>query len=284
MASITSILAGNKPAGIQYIGLAGVSASCIRAVRRILQYGDRVVSAKLLTSHQSHCLLLELDSVETMAVKSGFASGYGGEGPRALATVLNMLYAQGAEINEYKVSSDLLERLDASALTIRDLDSLDTMRPVRPNRWYDYIFDAGVEHLGAAGIWHQFDPTIPWAIIDPRIADLALNFFEDPDRSISTGFRRLEDIVRKRINDTASSVRLFAIAFQGDKSKLFWGDIDSGEHNGRGQLFSGAYMAYRNPRAHKELKDGVRAALSEFVLLNQLYVLEGEAIERPSEN
>ncbi len=39
-------------------------------------------------------------------------------------------------------------------------------------------------------------------------------------------------------------------------------------------LFTGAYMAFRNPRAHRELAHDLGAALGEFLLLNQLYLLE----------
>jgi hypothetical protein len=62
-----------------------------------------------------------------------------------------------------------------------------------------------------------------------------------PDDSILTGFRRLEDIVRKRLPPDAPNVRLFAQAFQSEKSTLVWKDVESGEQIGRGQLFTGAY-------------------------------------------
>ena len=52
------------------------------------------------------------------AVKSGFASGYGGEGPAALSYALQLLEAHGVELEEVEVSADLIERLDDSALTV----------------------------------------------------------------------------------------------------------------------------------------------------------------------
>src|SRR5258707_8006424 len=39
------------------------------------------------------------------------------------------------------VTSDVLERLDSSALTAADLDHINAARPIRPSRWYDYIYD-----------------------------------------------------------------------------------------------------------------------------------------------
>jgi hypothetical protein len=54
---------------------------------------------------------------------------------------------------------------------------------------------------------------------------------------------------------------------------------NEGERNGRMNLFIGAYMAYRNPRAHRESKDRLGAALAEFLLLNHLYMMEKQSIE-----
>ena len=56
-----------------------------------------------------------------------------------------------------------------------------------------------------------------------------------------------------------------------------WTGMNSGEKAGRGNLFSGAYGAHRNPRAHRELKSEHAEQLREFLLLNHLYHLEKEA-------
>lgn len=54
-------------AGIQYIGTGGISVDCLRAIIRLLHFGDEINSAKLLTSLQTqgipetlgtHCFLL----------------------------------------------------------------------------------------------------------------------------------------------------------------------------------------------------------------------------------
>ena len=46
---------------------------------------------------------------------------------------------------------------------------------------------------------------------------------------------------------------------------------------GRANLFAGSFGAYRNRRAHKEMKGQDNEVLSEFLLLNHLYRLEIEA-------
>lgn len=265
------------------MGLPGISASCLDAVLRLVQYEDRIQHAKLLTAGGSHCLLLVLEGEEYVGVKSGFSSGYSGEGPRTLANVLRLLHACGAEIEEYKVPKALLDRIDASALTDSNLEFIHSCDAVRPRRWQDYVYDAGYELFTDRGVWKLFRLVMPWAILDSRICDLAIDFFGDPDRALLNAFRRLEDTLRQRLNLDVSGTRLFAMAFNGEDPPLTWPDIDSGEQKGRGQLFTGAYMAYRNPRAHKESSQDGRAALVEFLLINQLYLLERQAIARTSE-
>ena len=126
-------------------------------------------------------------------------------------------------------------------------------------------------------LWQSFPSILPLSIIDPRIADLALDFWKDPDQKLTLGYRRLEDIVREKINSKEYGTGLFTEAFLSQNPKLKWENIENSEQKGRGQLFVGAYMAYRNPRAHREIKDYSHQQLVEFLLLNQLYLLEQES-------
>jgi hypothetical protein len=88
---------------------------------------------------------------------------------------------------------------------------------------------------------------------------------------------RLEDIVRARTGLSESNTKLFSRAFGGKAPLLTWPVLDENEHSGRLNLFTGVYMAYRNPRAHQEKPQSER--LAEFLLLNQLFRLEEEAVE-----
>jgi hypothetical protein len=105
---------------------------------------------------------------------------------------------------------------------------------------------------------------MPFAIIDSRIADLAISFWNDLDDRLLKAYRRLEDIVRKRAGVQEHGTKLFSQAFIGNNAKLTWQNIDETEKVGRGTLFTAAYMAHRNPRAHRELKSYQDAQLSEF--------------------
>jgi len=188
-------------------------------------------------------------------VKSGFATGYGGEGPRRFSYVLQILDSHGAEIIEHDVPRSLLDKVDDSALTRSDLKRVKKMRHVRPSRWYDYVSDRDFERARDGTLWREeFPPVIPFVLIDPRIMDLALDFWNSPDNNLLVGYRRLEDIVRERTAIKHHGTRLFSQSFNSGDRFLTWKHVDDGERAGRMQLFTGAYGAHRNRRAHKELQ------------------------------
>jgi len=252
---------------------------------RVLQFGDRVRLARLLSCSGLHSFILTLDNDTLVAVRAGFSSGYSGEGPRTLSFVLRLLRAHGADIEEYEVDGKFIARVDQGALTLDDLEYLDNAEPVRPPRWRGYILRDPLlllrpEDMGE--LWASFPYVVPFAVIDSRIADLALRLFENPDEALLTGYRRLETIVRRRTGLDEHGVKLFSQAFLGDSPRLTWDWLDEGERKGRATLFTATYMAFRNPRAHRELDTDMRYHLTEFLLLNQLYLLESEA-ERPDD-
>ncbi|MCH8504956.1 MAG: hypothetical protein LAT50_11610, partial [Ectothiorhodospiraceae bacterium] len=61
----------------------------------------------------------------------------------------------------------------------------------------------------------------------------------------------------------------------------FSGAVDNGledaAQKGRANLFVGVYMANRNRRAHKELPSKLSDELREFLLVNELFLLEAES-------
>lgn len=269
-------------AGIQYLGLAGISSSCLDAIICLIQFGDKVNRARLLSCSGTHCFLLTINYDELIAIKTGFSSGYAGEGPAALSTALQLLYKHGVEIDEYEVSRELMERVEMSCLTSKDLESIEAATPKRPTIWSEYIVNQkGWLDGNEETLLRRFPEAIPFGIIDSRLYDLALNFESQPDNSIMSGYRRLEDIVRNRTGLTESNAKLFSKAFQGAESELYWKDIDdAGEQSGRASLFTATYMAFRNRRAHREPDPYAGGSLQEFLLLNHLYWLEKEAVKR----
>ncbi|MEW6405709.1 MAG: TIGR02391 family protein [Chloroflexota bacterium] len=267
------------PAVIQYAGEPGVSSSCQEAVIRFLQCGH-VTSARILTCRGSHALLLKIDADELVVIKSGFSSGYGGEGPRTFSYVLQLLEAHDVEIEEHEISAEMLDRIEYSALARADMDEIERSRPIRPTRWWEYVWEIHEEWRKNGLLWRNFPAIIPYSLIDPRIMDLALSFWTAPDERLMTAYRRLEDIVRQRIGIDEHGVKLFQAAFLGAEAKLRWPVPDSGEQAGRANLFIGAFGAFRNPRAHREPNDDAERLVSEFLLVNQLFRLEREASPR----
>jgi hypothetical protein len=264
-------------AGIEYLGIAGGSKDCQDAIEMLLQYGVHVQRARILTFDNNHCILLTDDVGDPIAVKSGFSSGYSGEGPRAFSYVLQLLDSQGAEIEEYDVDESTIARLDNSALTQLDIKRLDQSKPVKRSRWRSYVNTIDYKRAYEGTLWRDFPPVVPFAIIDSRIMDLATSFWNDPDDRLLKGYRRLENLVRNRTQLECHGTKLFSEALMGDNPKLTWPAIDKTERNGRANLFTAAYMAHRNPRAHRVMENDRDAQLSEFLLLNHLFRLIREA-------
>ena len=269
----------NPLAEIEYSGISGISANCKHAVMRYLQYGDEVTLARILSSGNIHCILLTVNG-DLVGIKSGFSSGYAGEGPRTFSYIIQLLESYGVELEEYEVDEEFIKRLDRSALTHNDLNYLETSKPIRPTRLYEYAWD---DRRSKERLWERFPSIIPFAIIDGRIIDLAISFWKNPDNHLLTGYRRLEDIVRKRTKIDEHGQKLFSRAFSEKDPILGWNDIDGGERTGRVNLFTGAYMAYRNPRAHRETNEYSHEQLTEFLLLNHLFILESKSINLSKE-
>lgn len=270
-----------ESAEIQYMGVPGSTQDCLDAIFRLIQFGDVISTARILTYSNRHGFLLAINVGDLVAVKSGFTSGYGGEGPSGFSYVLQLLRTHGAEITEHDIGEDLLGRLDNSALLGSDLALIDKSPPVLPSRWYDYIRDRDWDRSANGTQWERFPPIIPYALVDPRIADLALGFWQSPDENLLKGYRRLEDVVRRRTGLSGQGQKLFAEAFNGKNARLTWAQGDEASRIGKANLFSAAYMANRNPRVHTEPSEFTGNHLAEFLLLNHLFALEADASDVP---
>ena len=271
-----------KFAGIQYLGESGITQTCKNAVIQLIHADEKIQDVKILTFEEayskSHALLLTLDYDIQVVIKDGFASGYNGEGTKGYAFVLNLLRKYTNNINEYIISKSVFGRISSSSLTVKDLEYINSIESVRPARWYDSIHAYSGPELNN---FSEFPLIIPMALLDTRLIELALDFNENPDNAIMSAYRKLESIVRERTRlEHESSTKLFAKAFQGDDSILCWENLDSGESKGRASLFASVFMAYRNNRAHQEPRHNLSDDIREFMLINQLFVLESKAIVR----
>jgi hypothetical protein len=266
-------------AAVEYHGQAGTTQECMEAVMRLIQFNDHIIQARILTWRNHHCLLLSINVGDLVAVKSGFASGYMGEGPRGFSYILQLLRAHGVKITEYDVRRDMMNRLDSSCLTRLDLVKLESARPVRPSRLSEYIDESDWDMEKEGRLWREFPCVVPFAIIDRRIIDLAKTFWQNPDEKLLTGWRRLEDVIRSRTGIDEHGSKLFSRAFLGQEAILRWKGLNGAEQAGRGNLFTSAYQVFRNPRAHKETANDAQEFLAELLHLNHLFHLENEAFK-----
>lgn len=265
--------------GIEYVGKFGITRTCIDGLLRYLQFDEPIKEAKLISHDRRHGFILYTDERrDTIVVRAGFGSGYPGEGSGGLAYVLSILKEFNIDVEEYDVSGSFFKRLNRSQLNNRDLENLDSMRPVtHPTRIYDYIYEYRRERKSSE---RNMPIPIPLSLIDDRIRDLAIGFWTAPGDRILTGFKRLEDALRTRCQSEEHGAKLFQAAFMGDKSSLEWEDINNKEQAARTDLFKAVYGSFRNPRAHKELDSDPEELLSEFLTLNQLFRLENQAVMR----
>jgi len=262
---------------IHFVGNDGLTESCINAILRYLQFGDHILKALILTSEQDHALILYIEDDEIVAVRTGFTSGYPGEGPRGLAFVLSLLEKLEITIEEYDVKRNILEKINSGHLSNSELEKIEKLRPIIPIRWKKYIYDHDKNQLNKEALLKRFPPVIPFSIIDPRLFDLALSFWDAPGDKIFNGYKKLEDAIREHCHLDEYGSKLFKKAFLGDNSILHWPGLTSGEAVGRANLFIAMYGGFRNRRAHKEVAEDPKSELEEFLTLNLLFRLESRS-------
>lgn len=271
---------------VQYHGSEATTESCLVALVRLVELGGAVESARLISCTGRHAFFLYIGDPSPACIKSGFTSGYSGEGPAGLALALRLLQRHGVEVEECEVSAALLKRLNGCRLTEADLAAMRDAEPRRPTRIYDYMH----EGMRGRGRWvdalRRHEPlVIPWAILDERLFDLALELERDPDTVVFRAFRRLEDLLKRRcgMSTDVYGARVFRRAFRGDAPFLQWPGLHHREAEGRAQMFEGAFSAFRNARAHRESELDYRRAYREFLVVNELFLLEAEAVAPDSE-
>lgn len=268
-------------AGVQYHGEVGVTRTCVRAIARIIQSGAWISRALLLTFQDRHCFYLELAEHEHIVIRPGFASGYPGEGPAGLAISLDLLRRHGIEVDEVLVTAGFMRRASEGRLTSADMGHIDSGKVVRPARLSDYTWKVLDARGGRdACLREQFALVPNFALVDPRIFDYALTLESDPDAAISKAFRLLEETVRVRCGLPGMFGRaLFERAFLKQGAPLTWRGLEPNAIKGRGELFVAAFSAFRNPRAHRHINANLSQHLREFMLVNELFLLEAEAVE-----
>lgn len=190
---------------IDYLAQAGVTETCLYSLCNLIQTNVDFTDARLLTSDQFHAFIFKDQFDSYYIIRSGFSSGYAGEGPEGLAKALATLRRHQIDIEEVLIPSKLINKLNKSLLTDQDIDFIFQQKIIRPIRLHDYIHPFEGEVNQALKQKRYYPLELPYSIIDDRIFDLALLFKQDPDSALSKAYKRLEDIIRERTNLNESS-------------------------------------------------------------------------------
>lgn len=268
---------------IEYHGSSGVTQNCIEALQRTLQFGDELVQALILSFGQEHGFYLKDSYDHPVVILPGFTTGYNGEGPRGFSYCLALLETSEVSVDEVMLPEEMFKRLETGALLFGDIEFIEKSRPVRPKRYHDFILKQHWKSKQEGSLWSEFKPVIPLGLVEPRLIKLARHFSNDPSDVVFKAFRLLEDTVRRRIDTDEHGKKVFSTAFHGDASPLYWPNKEMSEQVGRANLFIGAYLAFRNPKAHKEMQEDLNDLIRQFLVINQLFFMENEAIDRPVE-
>jgi len=130
----------SKLADVEYHGSNGITQYCLDAITRLIQFGDRIENAWLLSSSieeggcRTHAFILTINNGQLIVIGTGFSSGYGGEGCKGLSKALQLLISHKAEIVEVEIKSDVMNRLEHRCLLSSDIESIESSNYVRPNR------------------------------------------------------------------------------------------------------------------------------------------------------
>ena len=249
---------------IQYHGDLNTTQSCIDAVARLSQVGSKLDQALILTCESRHAFLITLDGYQKIVIQPGFTSGYLGESPKGLASAIKLLSQHLWELDEVNVSKKIFSRIEQCKLTSADLDHIEALPYIRPRSLGDYVYNFEID--SDIKVQDLYPETIPWALIDQRIFDLALRVDSGDSSAIITGFNRFEMLLKERsslkykIREAANSV------FSNGRPK----DQASAEE----KFITSVYTLFRNPRAHEESDFSRADDIRCLSLINEMFLIE----------
>ena len=267
-----------------YIGSADSDES-VEAFQTYLASGLRPTAAWILTvldaeSQGDHAIYFEVD-LRGYVIRGGLTSGYPGQGPKALATVLSLFQEAGCYPVDVGVPRSVLKRAYRGGLTYRQIETIKagTALPRRSPR--EYI---DIPYHRRSEIWRSSPLVMPMARLDRRLRPIAHEFHDDPDMFLLRASRDLEHSIRHRLgkrnyNDNGDAVKEFIPVAFGGSGVLVWPDLEPKASVARLSMFQSAFSLIRNRRAHRA-DVGDDYAFEELMLLNMLFVFEAEAEER----
>ena len=268
---------------INFVG-TGYTKASIEAVQRYLLFGDKIDKVFIFSCEHEHSLVLQIKQTWVI-IKSGFASGYLGEGSKGFAYILALLENYCNDIDEFEVNRKIIQKIEHNSLQEEEIQSILNGKQQSRAHWIDYILDINNQLYSDFSLWKKFPVQIPYSIVDFRLIKVALNFFDDPDARLNDAYRDLEDILRKKTGENFGfGSDLIKKAFPSSKSSLQWNDCSENENEARRSLFINVYNAYRNRRAHRKENMMHDEYLVEFLAVNHLFRLEAESKKKDGDH
>lgn len=276
-------------ADVDYRGSRGTTQSCLEALGyALMEYRCSGIAALIsgpADEHacRSHLFILSPGYGRQTVIRDGFASGYGGEGPAGLKRAILLLDNWQWDIGEIRVDDPTFERIASGAISHTALEEVLKQRRYPVSEvFYRYLSREDLDDRETQNPWASIPVALPLPLLDRRLHDLTVRFWENPDAVLSRGYRRLEDLVRAKTDIDEHGAKLFSRAFGNESSPLTW-ELNDAESRANAQLFIAAFSAFRNARAHRELNDDEHQIVTELIHLNTLFVLESRLVRRTTE-
>ena len=172
---------------VETVGISGNSQDCLDAIATALQFGPRVLSATLVTDSKredraphlhAHLFLLATENPDYprfVIVRSGFTSGYSGEGPSATSAAILLLDSVGIGLDSREVEKGVFERIDAGDVSYEKLRALRDDPSRRGSSPYDYVLERDLLISHQHREWERWvEVRIPRALVNPSEPDPVL--------------------------------------------------------------------------------------------------------------
>lgn len=274
------------PDEVQYMGTPYDLTPCLLAIdtivnsERLPERTSLVTWAKDRPKHlESHLFLFwGWKEAPLTVVRSGFTSGYSGEGPRAFSMALCMIWDKGVPMDQLYVPEDLFDAINKQHATEEMLDGLRVQgEPMEPWTGH-YVREQDKQMVGERTFWPRWHTPRPvFDFLDAELAERCHSLYPD---NVGSAVREAYILVEERLRaligrssageETLSGQNLLNEALHPERGILTDRSLPRSERDGLFLMFKGAHMYVRNPRAHRfvDEKDPQRAI--EFIYLADL--------------
>ena len=256
-----------QPEDVQHMGRAGDSMACLLAVDTIVNSQNPPRKASVVThvtdrrnGQRQHLLLFwDWNALELAVVHSGFASGYGGEGPRTFSEALCMLSDRKIPTNEIYVDEPVFEAIEHRRLTTRLIEFLRSADAGSMDEPWYAIWARHQDEMETQTFWQKrHQPKPDFDFLDPELAERCRTLYAaNVQAAIREAYLVVEERLRNLIRDPDDSEdiltgdKLLVKALHPETGKLTDKSLPRSEREGLFLMSKGAYQFVRNPRAHR---------------------------------